>query len=56
MSAKGKARRSSKRKRNGYYSTQFSKTVGKTGKWRGKKWDGNMLLGKSLKAKKTVAR
>ena len=43
-----------KRKKSGYYTTQFALTVGRTGKWRGKVYDGLKLLGKSLKAKKRV--
>ena len=55
MSHRGKGRRSTKNRQRGYYSVQFSKTIGKYNKWRGKVWDGIKLLGKSLKTTKKKA-
>jgi hypothetical protein len=52
MSDQGKKNRSSKDKKSGKYKAIFMKHVKKFGKWRGKKWDGIKLLGKSLKTNK----
>lgn len=41
---KAKGRRHEKNKKNGKYARQFARTVKRTGKWRGKKFDKITLL------------
>jgi hypothetical protein len=41
---KAKERRSAKNKRTGKYIRQFARTVRRTGRWRGKKFDKISLL------------
>lgn len=41
-----------KSSRREVYKTFFERCVKRTGKWRGKKWDGAKLLGKRLDVKR----